>query len=412
MKRVVVTGMSAITALGQEWETVQAQLGKGVSAIERYSQWDQYQDLRSHLAAPIKIFDKPEWYTRKLTRSMGRVSLLAVRATEQALQDAGLLDDPSIKDGRMGVSYGSSSGSPAALEDFSRMVMNQTMKGISANTYIRMMPHTAPVNIGVFFGLTGRVTTTCSACTSGSQGIGFAYESIRYGKQKLMVAGGAEELHVSQVGVFDTLFATSTRNDTPEATPRPFDQDRDGLVIGEGASTLILEELEHALSRGARVHAEVVGFHCNADGVHVTQPNTTTMQACLKGALEDAELCPEQIGYISAHGTATERGDIAESLATHAVFGNRVPISALKSYLGHTLGACGAVEAWAAIHMMNTDWYHPTLNLDRVDPRCAELDYIVDAGRVFSSQYVMNNNFAFGGINTSLIFKRWSNRRP
>lgn len=407
MKRVVVTGMSAITALGEDWEMVSSRLRAGKSAVERYADWDQYTDLRSRLAAPVKNFETPDWYTRKLTRSMGRVSLLAVRATERALRDAGLLGDPSIKDGRMGVSYGSSSGSPAALEDFSRMVMNQSLRGISANTYIRMMPHTAPVNIGVFFGLTGRMITTCSACTSGSQGIGFAYEAIRYGKQKLMISGGAEELHVSQVGVFDTLFATSVQNESPESTPRPFDRKRDGLVIGEGAGTLILEELEHALARGAKIHAEVVGFYSNADGVHVTQPNTSTMQACLEGALKDAGLRPEQIGYVNAHGTATERGDIAESVTTNAVFGSRVPISSLKSYLGHTLGACGAVEAWASIHMMNTDWYHPTLNLENIDEHCADLEYITGPGRTLVNEYVMSNNFAFGGINTSLIFKRW-----
>ena len=190
MKRVVVTGMSAITALGDDWGTVRERLQSGASAITRYAEWDRFQDLRSHLAAPVTQFEKPKEYSRKLTRSMGRVSLMATRATERALTEAGLLDDPIIQDGRMGVSYGSSSGSPAALEDFTRMLIANSMKGISANTYIKMMAHTAPVNLGVFFGLTGRTITTCSACTSGSQGIGYAFEAIRHGKQKLMVPGG------------------------------------------------------------------------------------------------------------------------------------------------------------------------------------------------------------------------------
>lgn len=407
MKRVVVTGMAASTPIGETWESVWENLRSLKSAIVTYPDWDAYKDLRCRLAAPVTDFKKPDWYTRKLIRSMGRVALLSTRTTERALEDAGLLGNPIIKDGRMGVSYGSSSGTPQALTDFGKMIIEQSMRGINANTYIRMMPHTAPVNIGVYFGLTGRVITTCSACTSGSQGIGYAYEAIRYGKQKLMVSGGAEELDVTQVAVFDTLFATSTQNDSPERTPRPFDRDRDGLVIGEGAGTLILEELEHAQERGAKIYAEIVGYHCNSDGLHVTQPNAATMQVCMEGALSDAELHASEIGYVNAHGTATERGDIAESTATHAVFGSGMPMSSLKSYIGHTLGACGAIEAWTSIHMMNHDWYAPTLNLQNVDEQCAELDYIVDHGRSMSHQFVMSNNFAFGGINTSLIFKRW-----
>lgn len=407
MNRVVITGMACETALGNDWHTVSSALRAKESAVVRFEEWDVYEDLRCRLAAPVTHFSAPSTWPRKLTRSMGRVAQLAVSATERALEDAGLAEDSSIKDGRMGVSYGSSAGSPVALEDFTRMLINHSMRGISANTYLRMMAHTAPVNLGVFFGLTGRMITTCSACTSGSQGIGSGFEAIRYGKQQLMVAGGAEELHISQVGIFDTLFATSTRNDEPGFTPRPFDRDRDGLVIGEGAGTLILEELEHAKARGAKIYAEVVGYHSNADGVHVTQPNAATMQACLVGALEDAGLKPEQIGYVSAHGTATELGDVAESQATHAVFGSGMPISSLKSYLGHTLGACGAIEAWATVNMMREGWYHPNLNLLNVDERCAPLDYLEGDGREMNHEYVMSNNFAFGGINTSLIFRRY-----
>ncbi len=222
-----------------------------------------------------------------------------------------------------------------------------------------------------------------------------------------MAAGGAEELCAADSAVFDTLFAASLKNDTPELTPRPFDAGRDGLVIGEGAGTLILEDLEHAQARGATIHAEVVGYGTNSDGAHITQPTAATMQAVMELALQDAGLSPDAIGYVNAHGTATEFGDIAETTATHAVFGSRMPISSLKSYFGHTLGACGALEAWLTIEMMNRDWYAPTLNLDNVDPRCGELDYIAGQGRTLHNEYVMSNNFAFGGINTSLIFKRW-----
>jgi 3-oxoacyl-[acyl-carrier-protein] synthase II len=269
-----------------------------------------------------------------------------------------------------------------------------------------MMSHTAPVNMGVFFGITGRIVTTSSACTSGSQGIGYAYEAIKHGQQTLMLAGGAEELCASEAAVFDTLFATSQRNDAPKTTPAPFDRDRDGLVIGEGSGALVLEEYEHARARGAKIHAEIVGFGCNSDGDHATHPNQETMGGAMTLALADAGLDAGQIGYVSCHGTATEQGDIAESNTTRRVFGRAVPASSMKGHLGHTLGACGAIESWWAIEMMNRGWFAPTLNLKNVDPRCGELDYVVNGGRTLDCEFVMKNNFAFGGINTSLIFRR------
>lgn len=407
MKRVVVTGMAGISPIGSSWEQVKANLRDGITGIRRMDSWDKYVDLNTRLGAPVLDFEKPEHFNRRLTRSMGRVALMATAATERALIDAGLLGNPCIQDGRMGVSYGSSAGSPDAIADFGHMLLHGDSSGLNANSYLKMMSHTTAVNIAVFFQLKGRVITTSSACTSGSQGIGYAYEAIKFGKQLLMVAGGAEELCASEAAVFDTLFATSTRNDAPHTSPRPFDRDRDGLVIGEGAGTLILEELEHAQARGARIYAELIGFGTNSDGAHVTQPQAETMRIAMQMALEDAGLTPAAIGYISAHGTATERGDIAESHATHALFGSNTPISAFKSFTGHTLGACGALEAWTSIKMMHDGWFHGTANLENPDPNCAPLDYLTGTGREFSTDIIMSNNFAFGGINTSLIFKRW-----
>jgi|MGYP000883515603 3-oxoacyl-[acyl-carrier-protein] synthase II len=406
-RRVVVTGMSGITSLGQDWASIEANIRAGRNGIRTMDDWAAIEGLLTHLAGPIPDFSKPAHYSRKQTRSMGRVALMATRSAEVALADAGLLNDPSITDGRMGVAYGSCNGSTEATINFARMYTDQSTRSMSATTYIEMMSHTCAVNIGLFFGLKGRIIPTASACTSGSQGVGYAYEAIKFGQQSLMAAGGAEELCAADSAVFDTLFAASLKNDTPELTPRPFDAGRDGLVIGEGAGTLILEDLEHAQARGATIHAEVVGYGTNSDGAHITQPTAATMQAVMELALQDAGLSPDAIGYVNAHGTATEFGDIAETTATHAVFGSRMPISSLKSYFGHTLGACGALEAWLTIEMMNRDWYAPTLNLDNVDPRCGELDYIAGQGRTLHNEYVMSNNFAFGGINTSLIFKRW-----
>ncbi len=408
MKRVVVTGMGVVTALGDNWPAFAQALKTGTSAIRCLEDWATYKHLNTNLAGPIEDFEVPAHYSRKKIRSMGRVALLSTRATELALIDAGLLDDPLIQSGAMGVAYGSCTGSTDATRDFAIMLHNRDIGGATATTYIRMMGHTAPVNVGVFFGLKGRIITTSSACTSGSQGIGYAYEAIKNGKQLLMVAGGGEELCPSEAAVFDTLYATSTKNATPSITPSPFDCERDGLVIGEGAGTLILEELEHALARGAKIYAELVGFGTNSDGGHVTQPDPATMEIAMQLALAEAELQPSDIGYINAHGTATDRGDVAESTATENLFGKKsVPISTLKGNIGHTLGACGAIEAWASIHMMNEGWFAPTLNLHNPDPKCGELDYIMEVPRLLECNYVMSNNFAFGGINTSLIFKRW-----
>jgi 3-oxoacyl-[acyl-carrier-protein] synthase II len=398
--------MGSISPLGHDWSTVERNLRSYRNAIVHMQAWDQYEGLNARIGAPAAPFESPAHFTHKATRSMGRVAYMATLATERALADAGLLGDPIVRSGRMGIAYGSSSGTPSALADFGRMLNFKKTEGITATSYLKMMSHTAAVNISVFFGITGRTIPTSSACTSGSQAIGYAYETVKAGHQTIMVAGGAEELDPTQAAVFDTLLATSVRNDAPSATPRPFDVDRDGLVLGEGAGTLIVEELQHAVARGARIHAEIVGYGTNCDGSHVTYPNQETMQVAMQLALDDATLPPDAIGYINAHGTGTEHGDIAESRATCAVFGGGIPVSSLKSYMGHTLGACGALEAWMSIEMMRADWFAPTLNLEVPDPRCAALDYVMREGRRIECSYVASNNFAFGGINTSLIFKR------
>lgn len=406
MKRVVITGMGGVTALGDDWSTFGRGLRQGVSGIRTLPHWAEYRNLATQLGGPVQDFELPAHYPRKKVRAMGRVAQLATRATEQALENAGLLNDPLLHNGRCGLAYGSSTGSTDATTEFALMLHKRDMTRVSPTTYIRMMGHTTAVNLSVFFGIKGRVYTTSSGCTSGSQGIGYAYEAVRAGRQTLMIAGGAEELCPSEAAVFDTFGAASTRNDRPQETPSPFDRDRDGLVIGEGAATLILEELEHAKARGATIWAEVVGYGTNCDGAHITLPDAPSMQIAMDLALADADLAPDAIGYISAHGTATGPGDIAESHATAALFGQRVPVSSLKGHLGHTLGACGAIEAWSTIHMMHEGWLAATLNLNNVDPECTPLDHIVGQPRSADVEYAMSNNFAFGGINTSLVFRR------
>ena len=407
MRRVVVTGMGGLCALGADWPAIRAAFRARRNAVRYMHEWERHTEMNTRLGAAMDGYTPPSHWTRKQLRSMGRVAQFAVHAAEIAVKDAGLTGDPVIRSGTAGVSCGSSIGSTLDIADFAEFYLNDNARALNANSYVRLMPHTTAANIGIFFGARGRIIPTSSACTSGSQGIGFAYEAIKHGYQDVMIAGGSEELSPAEAMAFDTLFATSRRNEAPHTTPRPYDRERDGLVIGEGAGILILEELEHAQRRGARIHAELVGFGTNSDGAHVTRPEEATMRAAMELALRDSGVDPSVIGYVNGHGTATHHGDIAETRATSALFGPRMPISSQKSYLGHTLGACGALEAWFSIEMMKDGWFAPTLNLDHIDADCGELDYIVGEGRALHVDYVMSNNFAFGGVNTSLIFRRW-----
>lgn len=405
MKRVVITGMALASPLGSTRNSAFESLLKLKNCIVYSKELEQYDRLNTKLSAPVKDFIVPEHFTRKVLRTMGRVSVMSVATAEEALKDAGLLGDDIITNGQTGVSYGSSSGSLEPLIDFHSMQVTKEVKSVNSGSYVKMMPQTTSVNLSLYFKTVGRLIPTSTACTSGSMGIGYAYETIKYGLQTVMIAGGAEELHPAQIAVFDTLYATSQKNSHPELTPAPFDKDRDGLVIGEGAGTLILEEYEHAKKRGAKIYAEIIGFGTNTDGTHITSPNQETMKNALLLALKDANISSEQVDYVNAHGTATIHGDIAESYATYEVFNRNVPISSLKSYTGHTLGACGAIEAILSIDMAHKKWFAPTINLNNVDENCAPLGYIKNQGQELDAKIIMSNNFAFGGINTSLIFK-------
>ncbi len=403
MRRVVITGMGLASPLGSTVKSAFERLKTYKNCVSHWEKLDEFERLNTNLGAFVQGFVEPEYFNRKIKRTMGQVSVMSVVTAEDAFRDAGLLGDECIH--KAGVSYGSSMGSFDAVLDFYSMCIDKQVKMLNSGSYIKMMPQTTAVNLSLYFKTHGRLIPTSTACTSGSMGIGYAYEVIKDGYQDVMIAGGAEEIHPTQVGVFDTLYATSTKNDTPNLTPAPFDKDRDGLVIGEGAGTVILEEYEHAKARGAKIHAEIVGFATNTDGAHITNPNKDTMAEVMRKSLECAGLKPNDIGYINAHGTGTVNGDIAESVATEEVFG-KIPISSIKSYTGHTLGACGAIEAILGVEMMNNNWYPPTLNLKHPDEECGRLDYIMGEGRTLDCPYIMTNNFAFGGINTSIILKR------
>lgn len=403
-RRVVVTGLGIVSTLGCEIEAAFNRLKTFENCVETQPELATYEGLNSHLAAPVR-FTRPASYTRKVVRTMGDCAVYALNATEQAVAQAGL-DDTLLQSGRCGVAYGSCSGSVLPMLDFYSMIATKKVANITSGTYLKFMPQTTAVNLSVHFKTHGRMVTANTACTSGSLAIGSAAELIRWGQQDVMIAGGAEEFSATQVAIFDTLYATSLRNDAPRTTPSPYDVDRDGLVVGDGAATFILEEYEHARARGAKILAEVAGFAQTTDGTHVTNPNAETMAHALSAALADAGLDPAAVGYVNGHGTATRAGDLAETTATRSVFGRAVPISSLKSYIGHTLGACGAIEAAMTVCSLASGWFPPTLNLKTPDPACPELDYLTGEGRRIETEYAMTNNFAFGGVNTSLIFKR------
>ena len=379
--------MGAVSPLGNTVDAAFARLKTFENCVQALGELGEYTGLNTRLGCRT-AFERPAHWTRKTTRTMGDVSMYALAATEQAIAESGL-DEATIQGGRTGVAYGSCSGSIPALLDFYSMLKTKEVAGITSGTYIKLMPQTTACNLSVHFRTHGRLVPTGTACTSGSLAIGNAVELIRWGVQDVMIAGGAEEFSATQVAIFDTLYATSLRNDAPKSTPAPYDVSRDGLVIGDGAATFILEEREHAIARGARILAEVAGFAETTDGTHVTNPNADTMASALTLALADAGIDGSAVGYVSGHGTATRAGDVAETSATRAAFARAVPISSVKSYTGHTLGACGALEAALLVKSLESGWYPPTLNLTNPDPECAELDYVTGEGR-----------------NTSLVFRR------
>jgi len=392
--------------LGHDLRTATAALREGRHGIVTMPEWAEVQGLSTRLAGLARDVPFGD-YPRKKTRSMGRVALLATYATERALADAGIAPDlTAIPDA--GLAYGSTHGSSTAQEEFCRTLFARNgLRGIPSTSYLKFMSNTCVINLADFFGIQGRVISTCSACTSGSNAIGYGFEAIRDGQLDVMICGGAEEMHFTHAAVFDILYATSRRyNDRPGEGSRPFDADRDGLVVAEGACTFVLEEEQRARRRGAHIHGEVIGFGTSCDGQHVTQPSADGMATAMSNALASAGIASGDVDYINAHATATDIGDVTESQATLAVFGDRVPISSTKGHTGHTLGACGGLESAFCLSMMNGGFLVPTKNLDKPDPRCAPLRYLRNETVDANLNIVMNNNFAFGGINTSLVFKR------
>jgi 3-oxoacyl-[acyl-carrier-protein] synthase II len=339
---------------------------------------------------------------------MGPVAYYACQVAKEVLANSGL-DNEFITSGKLGVAFGSTHGSPTVQREIYKSFFSDSrssFSSIGAVDYLKSMVHTTAVNITKMFGITGRVISSSTACTTSSQSIGFGYEMVKYGMQDAMLCGGADEYDTTTVAVFDNLLACSTEfNDTPHLTPRPFDEKRDGLVVGEGAGAVLLEEYESAKKRGATILAEVVGFSCTNNGGDLILPNMEGITRTLKLGLKDAAISADSVDFVSAHATATKMGDAIEAQATGKVYGDSPVVTGLKSYMGHTMGSCGAIETIITIYLMEEGFIAPTLNLDKIDERCAMIRHAQNLIET-NIRTAAIQNFAFGGVNTCLIIKK------
>lgn len=409
-RRVVITAESAITPIGHGKKDIFCNLVNGVSGVKNLKKEDNVLSkyLHSNVFGVIDydiVYDFP----RKYTKTLGPVSFYACQVAKEVIEQGGLTQE-QLASGRIGVAYGSTHGSPSVQRTIYEAFFDPTQKGytkINATDYLKSMVHTTAVNITRMFGITGRVISSCTACTTASQSIGYGYESIKFGMQDAMICGAADEYDTTTIAVFDNLLACSTAfNDRPHLTPRPFDVKRDGLVVGEGAGALLLEELEHAKKRNATILAEVIGFSCCNNGGDLILPNAEGVKRTIKMGLDTARINPGEVDFISAHATATKVGDIVEAQAINAEYGTRPLVSGLKSYTGHTMSSCGVLEAIFTLYMMQNKIIVPTLNLDEIDPRCDIVNHTLTL-KESEINIASIHNFAFGGVNTSLFIKKW-----
>jgi len=408
-RRVVITAAAALTPIGVTLPQIWDNLVRGVSGV-RPMRPDPIlgERLRTRVFGTIDPpleFD----FERKWRKTMGPVGLLACRVAGDVLGQAGLPAE-LLASGRMGVAFGSLHGSPSVQRAIYASVLSRSdarFHAISAGDYLKSMVHTTAVNITRMFHITGRVISSNTACTTSSQSIGFGYEAVKFGLQDAMLCGGADEYDTMTVAVFDHLLATSSAfNDRPSATPRPFDARRDGLVAAEGAGAVLLEELEAARRRGAPILAEVIGFGCGNNGGDMILPNREGVELTLRLGLENARLDPGEIDFVSAHATATRMGDVVEAQALRNVVGERAWVTGFKGHIGHTMGACGAIESIFTLLQLQHDLIVPTLNLEEVDPRCAVVRHTLEP-RPERIRVAAVNSFAFGGVNTCLFLRRF-----
>lgn len=409
--RVVITGMGVVTSLGvgveQYWRMVKA----GETAVDRISHFDA-STYPAQLAGEVRNFSPADWMDAKDARRMARFSHFAVAAARMALKDAEFEIDASNGD-RVGVYLGTGIGSLGGIADEHRVLMERGPSRVSPFFIPAILPNMAAAQVAMLTGARGYNSTTVTACAASTQAIGEGLEVMRRGAADVMLVGGTDA-SICALGLagFCAARALSTRNDDPRHASRPFDKDRDGFVPGEGSAVLVLETLEGALARGARIYAEIVGFGASDDAFHVVAPEPEGDGAAraMRAALEDAGVRPEEIDYINAHGTSTPPNDATETKAIKRVFGEhagKLAISSTKSMLGHLLGASGAVESVATVMSLREGFVHPTINLETPDPEC-DLDYVPCVGRRADIRIALKNSFGFGGQNCCLVFKKYS----
>ena len=408
-RRAVITGVGAVTPIGTGAEGLWAGLAARVSAVRTITRFDPT-PFRSKIAAEIPDFRPHDHLDAKRAKRLDRFSQLAVTSARFALADAEL--DPRRENGdRVGAMMGSALGGVAFAEAQVERFRAEGPRGLDPALALAVFPGAASCNIAIEFGFTGPNSTNAMSCASGTIAVGDAFHAIRAGRADVMLAGGAEApLAPMTYAAFSVIRAMSTRNDDPAHASRPFDEDRDGFVMGEGAAVLVLEERERALARGAKIYAELVGYAFTNDAYHMTAPRPDGRQAAraMELALADARVAPGEMGYINAHASSTRLNDATETSAIKRVFGDhayRLSVSGTKGYYGHALGASGAIEAAICALALEHRWLPPTLNLERPDPAC-DLDCLPGDGRAAAPELVLTNSFGFGGINASLVLRR------
>jgi 3-oxoacyl-[acyl-carrier-protein] synthase II len=404
-RKVVITGLGAISPLGNSVTQLIDGLESGKNAVESISEWGDYKGMRCKVAAFVRL-ENEKLIPRHNRRSMGRLSIFAAQAAQEAISDASLNREDLIR-GNLGCIISSTMGSAESIaEAFEIMGPDKDLALLPSTKFFQCISHTSAMNVAQYLGITGVVMSPCSACASALQSVGLGYDLIRLGSQDVVICGGAEGLHPSVVGSFDILYATSsTYNDAPKNTPRPFDVRRDGLVCGEGSGILVLEEYEHALKRGAKIYAEIIGYNTCGNGDHVSESNRDAIMTCIRQTIKNAGVSVKDIDYINAHATATIQGDKEEAFAIREIFGPDTPVSSLKGNMGHTLGASGAIELIASLIMMQKSKIYPTLNLEEPDKDCQGINHVMRPLQK-DINILLKNCFAFGGINATLLCKK------
>jgi 3-oxoacyl-[acyl-carrier-protein] synthase II len=403
-RRVVIVGMGIRSPIGNTPGELVKSLKERRSGICIMPEWQNIKGLRTRVAGVCHIEGEEESIPRPYRRSMGRVAMLAALSAIDAVKASGLSEE-EIASPACGISYGSTEGSVRSqMEYIGNMIQNRSLEGIPPSWYLKCMSHTCAGNLSILFHTRGPFIASCPACVSGSQGIGFGYEAIKAGKADIMITGGADEVDILSAAVFDLMMATSFNyNDRPSETPRPFDENRDGLVVAEGAATLILEEYERAKNRGAPILGEIQGFWTNGSGMHLTNSDARSMEECMLAALKEARRNPAEIQHVNAHATGTTHGDHVEAIVINKIYGPDVPTTSIKGYMGHTMGACGAIEAIATLLMMREGFIASTLNLESPDSALPPLNHVMGESWNQHFNLAVSNNFAFGGVNTSLV---------